>query len=165
MGIIGECPKEPLPHHADRDAKEMTNKVWKHRGWKKKKQNWRPYEPTPYDLARDPKLAGKKPSDWKSLREFKANERKRNPTSTEDVCHRSFGRKTIDQKVIESGATLRVTETDHGTWAVVNDHGTILAEETSNGAAWRALERLELRKAGRKAKLYQSDAATTITRG
>jgi hypothetical protein len=90
VGIIGECPKEPLPHHTDRDERE---KMIKHRGWKKKKLKWKPYKPTAYDLERDKTLAEERLEfDWKSYREFKAEERKRNPSSSEDALYRTFGR-------------------------------------------------------------------------
>lgn len=59
---------------------------------------------------------------------------------------------------------LKVQEGQNGIWNVIDENGEVLAEETSNSAAWRAIERLEMRKAGRKGKLYQSDMATTITR-
>ena len=139
----------------------MTKKEWKHRGWKKKERDWRPYKPTAYDLERDPSLAKEKPPfDWKNLREFKNKEGKQ--ASPEDALYRSFGRTTIDQKIKEKGTALKVVESDEGRWHVVNDSGTILANESSNSAAWRAVERLEIRAAGRKKKLYQSDNATTV---
>lgn len=78
MGIIGECPKEPSLT-APTGTKGMKNKRWK------------PYKPTAYDLHRDPSLAEQKePFDWKSYREFKAQER--NPSAQDDVLYRDFGR-------------------------------------------------------------------------
>ena len=57
---------------------------------------------------------------------------------------------------------LKVVENQSGSWNVVDDSGEILAEENSNSAAWRAIERLEKRTPGRKAKLYQSERATIV---
>jgi len=57
---------------------------------------------------------------------------------------------------------LKVTESQNGVWNVVDENGEVLAEETSNSNAWRAVERLERRKAGRKSKLYQSENATIV---
>jgi len=66
----------------------------------------------------------------------------------------------------EEGKTkmLKVQEDLNGNWHVIDDEsGEVLAVEASNSAAWRAIERLEARTAGRKGKLYQSDNAT-VTR-
>ena len=60
---------------------------------------------------------------------------------------------------------LKVQEDLNGNWHVIDeDTGEVLAMEPSNSAAWQAVERLEKRIAGRKSKLYQSEAATKIVR-
>jgi hypothetical protein len=57
---------------------------------------------------------------------------------------------------------LKVVESKNGEWNIIDGKGEILAVETTNSRAWRIVERLENRVVGRKSKLYQSNAATTI---
>lgn len=130
------------------------------RGKEMKKPKWRPYKPTPYDLARDPKLGKNTASvDWESYREFKTKESKRDPRSKEDILYRDFNRTPGRKREM-----LKVVENQNGGWNVVDGNGDILAVESSNSAAWRAIERLEKRMPGRKPKLYLSDAATIVPR-
>ncbi len=59
---------------------------------------------------------------------------------------------------------LKIVESDDGKWNVVNARGEILATETTNAAAWRAVERLEVRMRGRKSFLFINDSAMTVGR-
>jgi hypothetical protein len=105
---------------------------------KASKRKWRPYQLTPYDLNRDPTLAEiGLLFRWGVYRELKAKERKRMLTVKEDL---------------------------NGNWHIIDENGDVLAVEASNSDAWKRIETLEKRRAGRKARLYQSDAATTIVR-
>jgi hypothetical protein len=57
---------------------------------------------------------------------------------------------------------LKIIEAETGIWNVVDDDGSILATESSNAAAWRTAERLEVRKPGRISGLYRSDVAMEV---
>ncbi len=59
---------------------------------------------------------------------------------------------------------ITVNGAANGDWEVIDADGNILAVEKTNVAAWRTVERLEVRAAGRKANLYQSENATTIAK-
>lgn len=77
MGVLGVCPFEPL----EQSDRLKGNRV---------KKKWKPYQPTKYDLQRDPSLVEKKEFEWESYRDFKKMERNRFPSDKEDVCYRGF---------------------------------------------------------------------------
>lgn len=114
---------------------------------RKKNRRWRAYQPTPYDLERDPSLG-------KNAKAKISKRRKAVRKCASRVNWNQFRQFQTDEK-----RSVRVVENADGTWDVMNEDGIVLTEK-SNAEAWRAVERLETRKHGRKSKLYQSDAAT-----